>query len=301
MSREAQFNPELYRYRREDEPSWLVYPDVTVAIVTWERLEYTQKLLASLERYTHLPHRVLVIDNGSTDGTREFLRAYAEDHDHVRLILNGRNLGQARGHLQVQENVESGLVVVCDDDVEILSNYWLVHTQKAFHALRVAGESLDVALGFRLLNCEEYGFTHGSLGQAYEIPTSRNALPRTSYAANNKDETGAAELLDEEVSIAWTDHLVGPINAIPVDLFRRLNLQDQYPTLIGGTDSYQSAEITRLGGRLGYIKNGPVARHNDWPYSEEKIKTYDSIVYRRAGFDLHYLRWKLRQLWKRGR
>jgi len=299
MSRESQFNPELFEYTSGVDYPWLVFPEVTVAIVTWDRLEYTQKLLASLERYTHLPHRVLVVDNKSTDGTREFLQAYAEEHAHVRLILNSDNLGQARGHLQVQQNVREGLVVICDDDVELLSNYWLVHTQKAFHALRVAGESLDVAFGFRLLNCEEYGFTHGDLSSPYPIPSARNGLPRTSYAARNKDEAQASELLDEEVSIAWTNHLVGPINAIPVDLFRRLNLADQYPTLIGGTDSYQSAEITRLGGRLGYIKNGPVARHNDWPYSEEKVRTYDSIVYKRARFDLHYVRWKVRQLFKR--
>jgi hypothetical protein len=217
------------------------------------------------------------------------------------LILNRRNLGQARAHLQIQEQVEGDLVVICDDDVELLSNYWLVHTQKAYHALRLAGESLDVALGFRLLNCEEYGFTHGRLGAPYPIPSAHNALPRTAYAALNKDEASGAELLGEEVAIAWTDHLVGPINVIPVALFKRLNLKDQYPTLIGGTDSYQSAEILRLGGRLGYIKNGPVARHNDWPYTEAKVKVYDSIVYRRARIDLHYLLWKLRQLRKRSR
>lgn len=301
MSQASQFNPELFAYEPGVDYPWLVYPEVTVAIVTWDRLDCTKQLLASLERHTHLPYSLLVVDNASTDGTREFLMAYADQYEHVRLVLNARNLGQARAHYQIQQEVSEGLLVICDDDVELLSNYWLVHTQKAFHALRVAGESLDVALGFRLLNCEEYGFIHGRLEESYFLPTARNASPRSSYAAVNKDEGQAAELLDEQVLISWTNHLVGPINALPAELYGRLNLKDQYPTLIGGTDSYQSAEILALGGRLGYLKNGPVARHNDWPYSEEKAQVYGTVAYRRARFDLHYLRWKLRQLLGRGK
>ncbi len=76
-------------------------------------------------------------------------------------------------------------------------------------------------------------------------------------------------------------------------------MRDQYPKYIGGADSFFSDEVARQGGSLGYIENGPVARHNDWPYSVEKIAEYEALAGRRAAIDLYYLRWKARDLWRR--
>jgi hypothetical protein len=47
---------------------------------------------------------------------------------------------------------------------------------------------------------------------------------------------------------------------------------------------------------MGYLENGPVARHLDWPYSEEKIRLYAELTRTRAVTDLSYLRWKIRRL-----
>ena len=57
-----------------------------------------------------------------------------------------------------------------------------------------------------------------------------------------------------------------------------------------------SAELMRLGVPMGYIENGPVLRHNDWPYTEEKIKLYEQLATTRAVADLSYFRWKFRNL-----
>jgi len=301
MSRAAEFNPELFEYDPGTSYPWLVHPSVTIAVVTWNRIEHTRALLASLDRCVHLPYRLLVVDNASEDGTRELLRAVRDERPDTELVLNSANLGLPRAHVQIQERVEGDLVVVCDNDVELLSSYWLVHLQKAFHALRLAGLGDDVALGPRLLNCEEYGLLFGGRHETFPVASEQNAPPRSSYAAVGKDDPDAARHLDEQVHVAWTEHLVGPIQAIPVALLKRLELREQYPTLIGGTDSFQSAEILRCGGRLGYVKNGPVARHNDWPYSEDKLRHYEGLVGRRAPLDLHYLRWRWRHFWRGGR
>ncbi len=52
---------------------------------------------------------------------------------------------------------------------------------------------------------------------------------------------------------------------------------------------------------MGYVENGPVARHNDWPYSAEKVQLFENLMARRATLDRHYVKWKLRSLLGRGR
>ena len=299
MTPAQKFNPDLFEFDSDAFYPWLVFPKTTLAIVTWNRLAFTKGLIDSLLRYTHLPHDYLFIDNGSDDGTVEFLEAFAAAHGNVRLIANDQNLGKARAMTQIRDAVSDGLIVFFDNDVEILSNYWLLHVQKAYHAYRLAAGNTEAAFGMRLVNCDEYGFRYAGAKQVLEIPTSENALPRTSFAAVSKDAADSEALLNESIVIGWTDFLTGnSVISLPASLYKKMPMQDQYPKFIGGVDSFFSKEVARQGGRLGYIENGPVARHNDWPYTEEKIAQYEALAEKRAASDLYYIRWKLRNLWR---
>lgn len=300
MSMAERFNPKLFQFDPAESYPWLLFPKTTLAIITWDRLEFTKKLLDSLLRYTHLPHDYLIVDNGSTDGTAELLRSFAMDRENVRLVLNRRNLGKVRAMAQIYEAVADGLIVFFDNDVELLSNYWLLHVQKAYYAYSLAYGGTDVAFGIRLINNDEYGFRYALDREVLKIPTAKNALPRTSFAAASKDTPDPDTLLDEAIAVGWSDFLTGnSVISLPVSFFKKMAMRDQFPKYIGGVDSYFSNEVTRLGGRLGYIENGPVARHNDWPYSDAKIAQFEKIVEKRATTDFYYMRWKLKNLWRR--
>ncbi len=128
---------------------------------------------------------------------------------------------------------------------------------------------------------------------------AQNAPPRTSYAVTSKDSADQDRLLDEEVVVGWTEFLLGGCTALPVSVFKRMRLEELYPLRLGGEDPFMSAELRRMGIPFGYIENGPVARHNDWPYTEEKIALYDRLTRERAVTDLPYLRRALRSRWRR--
>jgi GT2 family glycosyltransferase len=49
----------------------------SIIVTSWNGLSDTRRCLASLRRWTPAPHEVIVVDNGSTDGTPEFLAAQA--------------------------------------------------------------------------------------------------------------------------------------------------------------------------------------------------------------------------------
>lgn len=65
---------------------------LTVALVTWNSLANTRDLLDALERSSQVPHELIVIDNASTDGTREYLR----ERGGLTLVENAMNARCAR-------------------------------------------------------------------------------------------------------------------------------------------------------------------------------------------------------------
>jgi GT2 family glycosyltransferase len=299
MSRRGEFNPELFAFDPAQAYAWRVFDRFTVGTITFNRLEHTRKFFDGLLRHTHTPIEIIVVDNASTDGTVEYLRDLAARTERFRLVENSRNVGKGRALLQIRDMLADGLAVLFDNDIEILSNYWDVHLLKAFHAARLRLGSAEVAFGLRLLNCEEYGFRFAGRREVLPIPAARNALPRSSYAATSKDSTERDRLLDEEVVVGWTEFLLGGCTALPVAVFKRVRLEELYPMRLGGEDPFMSAELRRMGIPFGYIENGPVARHNDWPYTEAKVALYERLTRERAVTDLPYLRRALRDRWRR--
>ena len=92
------------------------YPAVSVVVLTYNNLEFTRACLDSIESLSHYPDlELVVVDNASTDGSREWLQSWAEDREGVRLILNDENLGFAAGN-----NV--GLAAASGDYLVILNN-----------------------------------------------------------------------------------------------------------------------------------------------------------------------------------
>ncbi len=68
----------------------------SIVIVTCDGLVFTRLCLASLLANTaHADFELIVVDNGSRDGTPAYLAKLAERDSRVRVLLNGRNVGFA--------------------------------------------------------------------------------------------------------------------------------------------------------------------------------------------------------------
>ncbi|MGH7410199.1 MAG: glycosyltransferase family 2 protein, partial [Candidatus Methylomirabilis sp.] len=71
-------------------------PDVSIIIVSWNTSAHLARCLAAIPKAAeHLVIEVIVVDNGSTDGTQAML---ADKFPHVRVIQNPENLGFGRAH-----------------------------------------------------------------------------------------------------------------------------------------------------------------------------------------------------------
>jgi O-antigen biosynthesis protein len=66
----------------------------SIIIPCWNGLEFTRQCIAAILRHTHATWELIVIDNGSTDGTAGYLANLRDAAPlPVTLISNSRNLG----------------------------------------------------------------------------------------------------------------------------------------------------------------------------------------------------------------
>ncbi|MEQ1690715.1 MAG: glycosyltransferase [Gemmatimonas sp.] len=102
-------------------------PRLWFAILTYNALAYTKRCLLSLDLHTDQPWHAVILDNGSIDGTREWLSAL--DDPRVTTALGTENRGVAGGRNRLLELIgdrvpEDGFVVFIDNDLEFFPG-WL--------------------------------------------------------------------------------------------------------------------------------------------------------------------------------
>ncbi|PRZ38610.1 hypothetical protein CLV47_12077 [Antricoccus suffuscus] len=121
--------------------SLLPAADITVVIVTWQGRDLTKSALESLATQTQ-PHRVLVVDNASTDGTTDMLRADFPDADVLALQ---DNTGFAGGAAAALGRVSSRYVALLNNDA-LADPRWLEHSLAMLEQPQVAAVSAKMLL-----------------------------------------------------------------------------------------------------------------------------------------------------------
>jgi GT2 family glycosyltransferase len=98
----------------------------SIVLVTFNGLVFTRLCLESLLANTdYSDYEVIVVDNGSTDGTVDYLHALARDHPHIRVVFNDSNRGFARANNQGLELAGGDVLVLLNNDT-MLPRGWLV-------------------------------------------------------------------------------------------------------------------------------------------------------------------------------
>lgn len=107
----------------------------SIIILTYNELAYTKQCIDSVMRFTDRPYELIIVDNGSTDGTREYLTSLPG----ARLIFNPSNYGFARGNNQGIAEAKGEFILLLNNDVVVTSG-WLSRLQSAI------GESADIGM-----------------------------------------------------------------------------------------------------------------------------------------------------------
>lgn len=102
------------------------FPKVSVVVLTYNNLEFTKTCLHSLEAHSCYPDwELVVVDNASSDGTPDHLRAYAAANPGVKLILNDANLGFAAGNNCGLQAASGDYLIVLNNDTYVTRGWML--------------------------------------------------------------------------------------------------------------------------------------------------------------------------------
>jgi len=96
-------------------------PHVLIIIVTWNKQEYLHRLLHSIQQISYPNYTVLVVDNASTDNTKEIIKRF-EFVIHKRLPENVGGAGGFNAGLRFAMEGGYPYVWLLDDDTEVDSD-----------------------------------------------------------------------------------------------------------------------------------------------------------------------------------
>ncbi|MBM3898282.1 MAG: glycosyltransferase family 2 protein [Thaumarchaeota archaeon] len=101
---------------------------VAIVVPTWNNRELLRNCLSSLKNTRYAWYKVIVVDNGSSDGSSELVNKEFPDIDVIRLSRNeGFSAGVNTGIRLALSRYNVDYCVVLSDDTFIVNDNWLLH------------------------------------------------------------------------------------------------------------------------------------------------------------------------------
>ncbi|MGH8542215.1 MAG: glycosyltransferase [Gammaproteobacteria bacterium] len=145
-------------------------PLTSIVIPTLDNLMFTRLCLESVLAHTEdRAYELVVVDNGSTDGTREYLEEMAAGRSNIHLLLNDENLGFPRACNQGLAAAAGDFLVLLNNDV-VVTPGWLI---------RLVGHLEDPRIGLlgpvtnRIANAQEIRTSYTTLGEMLDFAAER--------------------------------------------------------------------------------------------------------------------------------
>jgi GT2 family glycosyltransferase len=106
------------------------WPRASLVVVTYDNLAFSRMCLASILENTEYPNfEVLIVDNGSTDGSVAEFQRLQRDIPNVRAFFNDRNLGLAPALNLGFREATGDILVILNNDI-IVPRGWLTRLSR---------------------------------------------------------------------------------------------------------------------------------------------------------------------------
>lgn len=199
---------------------------ISIVIPVFNQLFYTQECLAHIEKFTDVPYELIVIDNGSTDGTAEYLKSLS-----IHLISNLENKGVYVAWNQGINSSKYDQIVIMNNDI-LVTPHWasslLEFSQK--HSRHIVGPAMrEGALDYPLV---EYS---NKLTKACFYASRMNELCNFSLVLIDRSFFKEVGLFDEQFFVTRGDD----------DMLIRLREKGIRPAMTGSAFVHHYSEKTQ--------------------------------------------------------
>ena len=139
--------------------------NITVVIITYNRLEKLKKALFFCEKQTILPKYIVVINNNSNDGTKEFLLEWQNKKNNLlrKIVINTEeNLGGSGGFYVGEMkalSLDADWILLTDDDAYMKIDY-IEKASKYIEENEQINDKISVICGIVFQNNSYYGNRH---------------------------------------------------------------------------------------------------------------------------------------------
>lgn len=129
---------------------------IPIKLITWNRLEYTKKTIASVLANTDYPFKLWIFDNNSTDGTVDYLQSLKDDR--IEINYSDKNLGLVPPFNIFLEKFKNNKYICQLDNDIIVPKGWLGKFKAVMDNLPIFSLSADHYLGipYRIKTNEEF-------------------------------------------------------------------------------------------------------------------------------------------------
>ena len=174
---------------------------ISIIILTWNKLKITKKCIRFLENNINYPNlEIIIIDNGSVDGTPEFLKKLKESNKRkYKIILNKSNLGYAKGINQGIRISEGYYIILLNNDVYITRDCLTSMIEK------IENDRKNVIVGAKLIYPNTMRIQHAGIvfiPKIEPLHIFKNCSyndPRVNKSRNIDAVTGALMLIKREI------------------------------------------------------------------------------------------------------
>lgn len=185
---------------------------ISIIILNWNGRHHLMECLSSVLKQTYSDYEVIVVDNGSTDGSQEYIRS---NFPSVNLICNGQNYGFCKGNNIGIKAAKGEYIVLLNNDTFVEPD-WLEQLYGCMVSDRQVGfcaskllfyserELLDAAGdGFSVCGA---GYKRGHLEDTEKYDKDDYVFGACAGAAMYKKEMlDKIGLLDEDFFVAYED------------------------------------------------------------------------------------------------
>lgn len=216
-------------------------PRIAIFTLTKDRLEYTKKSFSSMRKTAGLKFDHYIYDNGSTDGTVQWLKEYQKANEGVHVEFSPDNKG-----------------------ISIASNNLLDEMQEKYDIIMKSDN-------------DAFYETEGWLKTMVKIWKSNHMLALSCYVSGLRDNPGGSERLGQAMIcnelVGVVRHLGGICHFVDARAYRNFRW-DENSTLHGFQDMEMSKYLRESGYQQMYLENFYVSHGNGTSEQEKEYPEY---------------------------